>query len=261
MIKKLIPDYIDIASYNCAGFALGFFTWIDLNLDLKKLEKVKKKEDYIFKHLMKLLNSTCLNGTVRDITSRDMLAPDEYLVLFRCNPDGEDVHFIKEHKGKWYEKCGETYPQEVPSRDLFHDKWDWSPTLDFYLEDADKTFMIAVKQLLPLCDSRNSYCVNNYMYLPVENMVAKQAKEDALIPIPTEEITIYPTEELAKAHANSEDYSIFVIAHPFGVAESWLEPDSDQVGFRIATKNMSYKITKSKEVLIVKTANPKVVGW
>lgn len=99
-------------SYNCAGYALGTFSWYCPDNRKHRLDdysafygfhSISEGEDKTILCVDQLLADF---PSMRVINSLDELTPDEYAILFRLSKDG-DFHFLKRGKnGVWYEKRG-----------------------------------------------------------------------------------------------------------------------------------------------------------
>ena len=95
--------------YNCAGYALHTYSWI--NFSVTNLSKIKKELQDYFK-----------NVRILD-TPEDELKENELLVACKISYD-EDFHFIKRHKsGVWYHKPGYTRPIRASKKMVYAPEW------------------------------------------------------------------------------------------------------------------------------------------
>ena len=94
--------------YNCAGYALGTFSWycpyddydpFSLLCDSNALEVVTK---LTVSHMLK-----DFAGKLRVISSLEELRKDEYAIAYRISSDG-DFHFMKKARTRWHHKRGST---------------------------------------------------------------------------------------------------------------------------------------------------------
>ena len=92
--------------YNCAGYALGTFSWycpyddydpFSLVCDSNTLEVVTK---LTVSHMLK-----DFEGKLRVISSLEELRKDEYAIAYRVSSDG-DFHFMKKARTRWHHKRG-----------------------------------------------------------------------------------------------------------------------------------------------------------
>ena len=155
--KKDIDDinnnYKDIGWFNCMGFALGDYDWLDLDAfvtpadDWEYIHRNNEDENYsnIFKgnfrenqdfmEYMEDIAEDCADEVdrcyvnCRRVSSIDDLLPCEYLVGFKIGPT--DFHFIRRFSnGLWVEKPGgmnlRTMSEEVAlSSSWPHNGWDY----------------------------------------------------------------------------------------------------------------------------------------
>lgn len=98
--------------FNCAGYALGTFSWVHVTNSIFDLDP----EGCVDNMLREFDN-------VRVIRESSELKTGEYLVAFRTGP--RDFHFMKRGKnGVWYHKMGSTAPiHRATKQDVFADKW------------------------------------------------------------------------------------------------------------------------------------------
>ena len=96
----------DTYLYNCAGYALGTFSWYQpydddllfaLFCDSDELEEITK---LTVSHMLK-----DFEGKLRVISSLEELRKDEYAIAYRVSSDG-DFHFMKKARTKWHHKRG-----------------------------------------------------------------------------------------------------------------------------------------------------------
>lgn len=101
----------DRNEYNCAGYALGCYSWY-----CPFAHQVRDFEKNVNQILKDFPN-------VRKIESSQDLLPDEYMIAFRLSPD--DFHFMKRAKnGVWREKRGsQSEIRIVPKSVVFGEVW------------------------------------------------------------------------------------------------------------------------------------------
>ena len=96
----------DTRFYNCAGYALGTFSWyhpyddydiFSLLCDSDELEEITKQT---VSHMLK-----DFEGKLRVISSLEDLKKDEYAIAQRVSSDG-DFHFMKKARTRWHHKRG-----------------------------------------------------------------------------------------------------------------------------------------------------------
>lgn len=101
-------------SYNCAGYALGTFSWYCPHSRADDADGRNGETLYSFRSENEAEQKTtvCVNfmladfPSMRRVDSLTELAPDEYAILFRLSHDG-DFHFLKRGRnGIWYQKNG-----------------------------------------------------------------------------------------------------------------------------------------------------------
>ena len=107
----------DTRLYNCAGYALGTFSWyhpyddydiFSLLCNLDKLEEITKQTvSYMLKDF---------EGKLRVISSLEELRKDEYAIAYRVSSDG-DFHFMKKARTRWHHKRGNTLTILTESED------------------------------------------------------------------------------------------------------------------------------------------------
>ena len=94
--------------YNCAGYALGTFSWycpyddydpFSFLCDSDELEEITK---LTVSHMLK-----DFEGKLRVISSLEELRKDEYAIAYRVSSDG-DFHFMKKARTRWHHKRGST---------------------------------------------------------------------------------------------------------------------------------------------------------
>ena len=98
----------DTHLYNCAGYALGTFSWyqpyddydiFSLLCDSDELEEITKQTVF---HMLK-----DFEGRLRIISSLKELEKNEYAIAYRVSSDG-DFHFMKKARTRWHHKRGST---------------------------------------------------------------------------------------------------------------------------------------------------------
>lgn len=113
--------------YNCAGYALGTFSWYcpneeDLgywgheeNLsDVEMFAKTFETVNFMLKDF---------KGKLRVISSLEELRKDEYAIAYRVSSDG-DFHFMKKARTRWHHKRGNTPTILTESEDnVFNSIW------------------------------------------------------------------------------------------------------------------------------------------
>ena len=110
--------------YNCAGYALGTFSWycpynnydlFSLLCDFDELEEITK---LTVSHMLK-----DFEGKLRVISSLEELREDEYAIAYRVSSDG-DFHFMKKARTRWHHKRGNTPTILTESEDnVFNSIW------------------------------------------------------------------------------------------------------------------------------------------
>ena len=96
----------DAYSYNCAGYALGTFSWYypfdkdmydSLFSDSNTLESITQQTvSYMLKDF---------EGRLRLISSLKELKKNEYAIAYRVSSDG-DFHFMRKARTRWHHKKG-----------------------------------------------------------------------------------------------------------------------------------------------------------
>lgn len=114
-------------SFNCAGFALGIYSWYCPRRDGEE----SGREDYAFKtdeqaDKATLRSVECMLKdfpTLRVVKSLEEVQSNEYAILFRHSSDG-DFHYLRRGRnGVWYHKRGSTRTIDtMPKTDIF-EKW------------------------------------------------------------------------------------------------------------------------------------------
>lgn len=110
--------------YNCAGYALGTFSWYQpydddllftLFCDSDALEEITKQTvSYMLKDF---------GGKLRVISSLEELRKDEYAIAYRVSSDG-DFHFMRKARTRWHHKRGSTPTILTESEDnVFNSIW------------------------------------------------------------------------------------------------------------------------------------------
>ena len=104
----------DAYFYNCAGYALGTFSWycpyddydiFSLLCDFDALAgaaKLTVATKLTVSHMLK-----DFEGRLRVISSLKELRKDEYAIAYRVSSDG-DFHFMKKARTRWHHKRGNT---------------------------------------------------------------------------------------------------------------------------------------------------------
>ena len=96
----------DTYFYNCAGYALGTFSWycpqddydiFSLFCDSDELKEITK---LTVSHMLK-----DFGGKLRVISSLEELRKDEYAIAYRVSSDG-DFHFMRKARTRWHHKRG-----------------------------------------------------------------------------------------------------------------------------------------------------------
>ena len=108
------------ALYNCAGYALGTFSWycpneeddddywgLDDLSDAEMAYKTFETVEFMLKDF---------KGRLRLIGSVDEVQENEYAIAYRISSDG-DFHFMKKMRNDWYHKRGNTDRIYVESED------------------------------------------------------------------------------------------------------------------------------------------------
>ena len=82
--------------YNCGGFALGTYTWVEVGF-----ETTEEALHDLFRDF---------DGFIRKIENAEEVNENEFIVLFRISEEGDefgDFHFLKRtDEGKWIHKPG-----------------------------------------------------------------------------------------------------------------------------------------------------------
>lgn len=103
--------------YNCAGYALGCFSWYIpfYNLDVDTMEKITE------------VSTNNILGdfpNVRRIYSVEEAGHNEYVIAFRMCRDLWDFHFLLRHpSGRWFHKQGSTHIKPFPASEVFKPEW------------------------------------------------------------------------------------------------------------------------------------------
>ena len=112
-------------SFNCAGFALGTYSWYCPR------EGESEWKDYAFETGKQAYEATqrsidCMLKdfpTLRVIDSLDEVQSDEYPILFRHSSDG-DFHYLRRGRnGIWYHKRGRTEEIDIMPKRLIFKVW------------------------------------------------------------------------------------------------------------------------------------------
>lgn len=112
-----------IREYNCAGYALGTYSWYCPDEENEKHGwdwNIKgRKRKYLKTAIEKML---CEFPNLRRIKSVKDCGVNEYVIAFRLADD--DFHYMKRgQNGVWYEKCGNGSIHRVPQTDVFVRTW------------------------------------------------------------------------------------------------------------------------------------------
>lgn len=114
----------DTYFYNCAGYALGTFSWY-CPYDNYDLFSLLCDSDALVR-ITKLTVSYMLKdfkGKLRVISSLKELKKDEYAIAYRVSSDG-DFHFMKKARTRWHHKRGNTPTILTESEDsVFNSIW------------------------------------------------------------------------------------------------------------------------------------------
>ena len=110
--------------YNCAGYALGTFSWycpyddydpFSLLCDSDELEEITEQT---VSHMLK-----DFEGKLRVISSLKELKKNEYAIAYRVSSDG-DFHFMKKARTRWHHKRGSMPTILTESEDnVFNSIW------------------------------------------------------------------------------------------------------------------------------------------
>lgn len=100
---KFMSEYGTL-DYNCGGYALGAFNWVNIDSLLffysTKEELIAKATKEAVKELLQRFDY------IRVVDKKAEITKEEFLIYFRISHDG-DFHFLKEkHNGKIYHKMG-----------------------------------------------------------------------------------------------------------------------------------------------------------
>ena len=114
----------DTHLYNCAGYALGTFSWyqpyddydlFSLLCDSDELEEITKLTVF---YMLK-----DFGDKLRVISSLEELRKDEYAIAYRVSSDG-DFHFMRKARTRWHHKRGSTPTILTESEDnVFNSIW------------------------------------------------------------------------------------------------------------------------------------------
>lgn len=112
-------------SFNCAGFALGTYSWYCPR------EGESEREDYMFETDKQAYKATRLSvecmlkdfPTLRVVKSLEEIRSDEYAILFRHSSDG-DFHYLRRGRnGIWYHKRGRTAQIDIMPKAKIFNNW------------------------------------------------------------------------------------------------------------------------------------------
>ena len=131
--KKRSINNTDKNSYNCAGYALGTYSWYIPygeydNVNLRN----PSKKDY------DLCIKTILNDFPNLEIVKIMLPVNKKIIAFRIG-DG-DFHFIVRHQKLWYEKIGKLdYLNRISKKEVFSPCWKgrYTGRIIFFIERED----------------------------------------------------------------------------------------------------------------------------
>ncbi len=134
--------------YNCGGFALGTFEWLELSsfkvfnylkakeILLKKKDVKTKKDRRFLKDYRKKINRNtkeCVEELlknydfIRIIKKTSELKPNEYAFTFRRGDD--DFHFIRRFSnGVWTHKPGSMSIRKMETKEVFSKEWEHGKT-------------------------------------------------------------------------------------------------------------------------------------
>lgn len=107
--------------YNCAGYALGIFSWYCPDDEIHSWSwSIKgRKRAYMKTAVQKMLTEF---PNLRLIKKVKQCEKNEYIIAFRLADD--DFHFMKRGQNKvWYEKCGSGDIHQVPQERVFSREW------------------------------------------------------------------------------------------------------------------------------------------
>lgn len=111
------------SDFNCGGYALGTFDWIQLKslfgFGIVKCKEGEKLEEVTKEAVEELLEEF---DYIRVVDRENEVTKEEFLVYFRISDDG-DFHFLKKtHSGKIYHKPG-SFPVCKFSGNPYVDDW------------------------------------------------------------------------------------------------------------------------------------------
>lgn len=112
-------------SYNCAGYALGTYSWYCPRHNASSSRAYSFKRSSTDKRHLAISVKTMLADfpDMRVITSISELMPDEYAIAFRHSSDG-DFHFAKRGRnGVWYNKAGGSHWIGILRKEYLNGIW------------------------------------------------------------------------------------------------------------------------------------------
>lgn len=100
--------------YNCAGYALGCFSWYHPIFPDCYCHSVQENTEYAIKCILNDFPN------VRQVESLQEVGKDEFAIAFRMSSDCMDFHFFLRHLNKhWFHKQG-TYPvHPISEKEVF----------------------------------------------------------------------------------------------------------------------------------------------
>ena len=116
------------SDFNCGGYALGTFDWIQLEsllgFGIVKCEQLKETTKEAVEELLEEFDY------IRVIDKETEITKEEFLVYFRISDDG-DFHFLKKfHNGEIYHKPG-SFPICKFHGNPYVDNWSVNKTINY----------------------------------------------------------------------------------------------------------------------------------
>lgn len=115
----------DQYDYNCAGFALGTFSWYCPSYDEDTWGYFEEWSWEFMQEVTQLAVNKMLRdfANLRLIHSMREIRPDEYAVAFRVSSDG-DFHYVRQIEGDvWQHKPGGGYIRFMEETEVFSEGW------------------------------------------------------------------------------------------------------------------------------------------
>ena len=131
-----------MSAYNCAGFALGTFSWYsphDEKVDGEYGRYLAENQEEAFAITQRSVRQMLADfeGRLRVIADVAEAHSNETVIAFRIAPYDNDFHFIRRSPldGKWYEKHGgRPWIEEIDEEIVLSDNWEFSNGSLFFAE-------------------------------------------------------------------------------------------------------------------------------